>query len=481
MDRREFLQLSSMAALSLYASRLHALQMESPAVRKGPAKKVVILGAGISGLAAGLELTQAGYDVTILEAQLRPGGRVYTLRAPFSDGLYAEAGAGRIPLTHTLTLDYVKRFKLELDPFFPQSGADVFLWRGQRQVVPHGQDPDLAHLNLNLTAEERKVGFGGLAKQYLQPLQEKVRLLPADSWPLPSFAAWGDISLGDYLRQQGASRDAILYLSQGFESDSLLDFIHDSVSHAVPMLWKIRGGNDRLPHAMADALRDNIRYGAVVVRISQTPKNAEVTYTNAGSHHTLVADHVICTLPFTVLRGVEVHPQWSANKAFAIQNVYLSPVTRAYAQTKSRFWEADGRNGFASVDQPMEVWSPTYNQPGKRGIVMSYTYENLAREYSAMSEEAQVQRSLDLFEQIHPGMRENFEGATTWSWLNHPFSKGAFMVTKPGQFRTVVPYLATPEGRIHFAGEHTSPWPGWIQGALHSGLRAAHEIARGTA
>jgi len=477
MDRREFLQLSSMAALSLYASRLQALQTRSSAVRTGPAQKVAILGAGISGLAAGLELVKAGHNVTILEAQLRPGGRVYTLRAPFSDGLYAEVGAGRIPITHTLTLDYVKRFKLELDPFFPQSGADVFLWRGQRQVVPHGQDPDLTHLNVNLTAEEGMVGFGGLTKKYLQSLQEKVRALPADAWPLPSLAEMGEISLGDYLRQQGASVDAILYLSQGFDTDSLLDFVHDSVSHAVPMMWKIRGGNDLLPHAMADALRDNIRYGAVVARIAQTPTNVEVTFANAGSHHTLVADHVICALPFTVLRGIEVHPQWSVNKAFAIENVYLSPVTRAYAQTKSRFWEADGRNGFATVDQPMEIWSPTYNQPGKRGIVMSYTYEDLAREYSAMSELAQVQRSLDLFERIHPGMRQNFEGAATWSWLNHPFSKGAFMVTKPGQFRTVVPYLATPEGRIHFAGEHTSPWPGWIQGALHSGLRTAREIA----
>jgi monoamine oxidase len=95
MDRRQFLQLSSMAALSLYASRLHGSQMGSSATQ-GPAKKVTILGAGIAGLAAGLELAQAGHDVTILEAQLRPGGRVYTLRAPFSDGLYAEAGAGRI-------------------------------------------------------------------------------------------------------------------------------------------------------------------------------------------------------------------------------------------------------------------------------------------------------------------------------------------------------------------------------------------------
>jgi monoamine oxidase len=480
MDRREFLQLSSMTALALSASRLHRLPVGSAAVRKGPPKRVTILGAGMAGLAAGLELVHAGHDATILEAQLRPGGRVYTIRAPFSDGLYAEAGAGRIPSTHDLTLDYVKRFRLELEPFFPQSGSEVFLWRGQRQIVPYGQEPDLTRLNANFTTAERKVGIGGLSKKYLGPLQEKVRALPADAWPLPSLAWMGEISLGDYLRQQGASADAVQYLSEGFESDSLLDFVHDSVSHAAPMLWKIRGGNDHLPQAMADALRENIRYGAIVARIAQNLAGVEVTYTNAGSHHTILADYVICTLPFTVLREIEVHPQWTASKAFAIKNLYMGPVARVYAQSRSRFWEADGRNGFASVDQAMEIWSPTYNQPGKRGIVMSYIYEDLAVRYSGMGEGAQVETSLDLFEQVHPGMRKNFELATTWSWLNHPYSKGAFMVTKPGQFRTVVPYVSVPEGRIHFAGEHTSPWPGWIQGALHSGLRTAREIAAPT-
>jgi monoamine oxidase len=100
MDRRAFLQLSSMASLSLYAGNLSGLHMGQSALRKGPAKKVVILGAGISGLAAGLELVGARHDVKILEGQLRPGGRVYTLRSMFSDGLYAEAGAGRIPTGH---------------------------------------------------------------------------------------------------------------------------------------------------------------------------------------------------------------------------------------------------------------------------------------------------------------------------------------------------------------------------------------------
>ena len=478
MERRNFLRVAGAAGLGVCAGRLPALSMGNAALWSGAAASVTILGAGVAGLAAALELVAAGHRVTILEAQMRPGGRVYTLRSPFSDGLHAEAGAGRIPTTHHLTLDYVKRFKLELDPFFPQAGSNVFLWRGQRQIVPFGHDPDLAGLKINFTPEERKVGFDGLSGLYLEPLQNKVRALPEDAFPLQmsSLTSMGEISWADYLRQQGASSDAIEVLCEGFEGDSLLDFVHDSVSHAVPMLYKIRGGNDRLPYAMAESLRDNIRYGAVVVKIAQQPGKVQVTYTNAGAPHTVTSDYLICTLPYTVLRGIEVQPAWSPNKDFAIRNLCMGPVARVFAQTKARFWEADGRNGFASVDQPMEIWCPTYGEPGNRGIIMNYIYEDLAVHYSGMSAEEQVQTSLDLFEQIHPGMRENFEGSTTWSWLNHPYSKGAYLDVMPGQFKTVMPYVATPEGRIHFAGEHTSPWPGWMQGALHSGLRTAREV-----
>ncbi len=160
----------------------------------------------------------------------------------------------------------------------------------------------------------------------------------------------------------------------------------------------------------------------------------------------------------------------------AIQSIYMGPVARVFAQTKSRFWEKDGRNGFATVDQPMEVWSPTFNEPGTRGIVMSYIYEDLAVKYSEMSENKQIQTTLELYERIHPGFKNEFESATTWSWLNDPYARGAYMVTLPGQYHSVVAQLATPVDRLHFAGEHTSPWPGWMQGALHSGLRVAKEV-----
>src|SRR3954462_5192253 len=294
MNRREFLQLAAIAAVGAYAQQSEALRFDA-LTRRGPAKRIVILGAGLAGLAAAEDLINAGHQITILEARNRPGGRVYTLRKPFTGGVYAEAGAGRIPSTHALTLKYVKRFGLQLDPFWPESGSNVFLWRGKRQVVPFGKEPNLDGLDLNFTPEERNVGFGGLEDKYLKPLQEKMRALPDDAWPMPQMSELGDISLGDYLKKQGASSDAIQALSLGFERDSLLDFVHDSISHVVPKLWKMRGGNDQLPYAMAKLVSDKIKYESVVTILEQKNANVEVVYKAAGKQRTIKADRVICT------------------------------------------------------------------------------------------------------------------------------------------------------------------------------------------
>src|ERR1051326_6793629 len=97
LDRREFVKTGGLALAGLTFSRSDALKL----MAAGPAgnkKKLLILGAGVAGLAAGLKLKEMGHEVVILEARTRPGGRVHTLREPFSDGLYAEAGAGRIPI-----------------------------------------------------------------------------------------------------------------------------------------------------------------------------------------------------------------------------------------------------------------------------------------------------------------------------------------------------------------------------------------------
>src|ERR1041385_3945329 len=131
MNRRQFLKRSALTAAGLTLSRSHALAFAGVAP-----KEIIIIGPGMAGLSAGYELMHLGPAVTILEARARPGGRVHTLREPFSDGLYAEAGAARIPDNHDLTHKYVKEFALPLEPFYPSHLNALRFDRGQREEVP---------------------------------------------------------------------------------------------------------------------------------------------------------------------------------------------------------------------------------------------------------------------------------------------------------------------------------------------------------
>src|SRR5438270_13203575 len=146
INRRTFLKQSTIAVAGVSLARLPII------IATVAPKKIIIIGAGMAGLSAGYELSQAGHDVTILEARTRPGGRVQTLREPFSEGLYAEAGAARIPDNHDLTLHYVKHFGLTLVPFFPNKLAMVFLIGGKRIKGRSWTDLDLSQVPLNLTA-----------------------------------------------------------------------------------------------------------------------------------------------------------------------------------------------------------------------------------------------------------------------------------------------------------------------------------------
>ena len=166
LTRRDFLRLSSLAAGSLYMAPFSPV-MATPGqpIRRGASTNVVIIGAGLAGLTAAYELTEAGHNVTILEARTQPGGRVRTLRAPFADGLHAELGAGRIPDNHDWTLKYVKHFGLELAPFYPTNQDFTTFLRDTRIRVPPGTPPDLSKFPVDLTDEERARGLDGLFEQ----------------------------------------------------------------------------------------------------------------------------------------------------------------------------------------------------------------------------------------------------------------------------------------------------------------------------
>lgn len=482
IDRRTFLKngMAASGGLALWSFGQPSTA-RTRVERRGPRKKVLILGAGLAGLSAAHELREAGHEVVVLEARSRPGGRVYTLREPFAEGLYAETGATRIPENHHWTMKYVELFGLALDEFRPIDKQDVYHVRGHRFIADHGTNLEWP---VELTPEERTLGLSGIRKKYVTPVVEKMGDVSAFDWAPPdSLREYDGMTWTEFLRRRGASPAAIGLLTMGhsaglYDDVSALQILRVSVEgRKRRQMYKIRGGNDRLPQAFASKLKEHIRYGAPVVRIEQEGSSVRAAYLESGQLQTVSGDYLVCAIPFSVLKGVEVAPALTPEKRRAIEELWYTSIARISLQTKSRFWEAEGLSGFAHTDLPvMEAWNLSHNSPGSRGMLVAYSSGAPARDIAAMEETKRIASTIDHLEKIFPGLREQCEVGASVCWDEEQWSRGAWSWLKPGHAASVLPHISRPEGRIHFAGDHTSSWSSWMQGALESGNRVAAAI-----
>lgn len=440
-------------------------------------KRVVVMGAGLAGLAAAYELRKSGHDVTVLEAQMRAGGRVRTGRAAFADGLYAELGAGRIPGGHVWTHKYIREFGLELKPFYPDSGAFCTYARGTR--VEHAQDaaPDLGAFPLGFSEREKEAGLGALIERAFGEVIEAVK--DAETWPPAELVAHDSGTLADFLRERGVSPDVTELLGLGpawyYPAAELINVLANG--HGEHDLTRIVGGNDRLPAAFAGSLAERIRYGAVVVRIAEGRGEAVVSYRQGGMLRTLEADHVVCAIPLPLLRNVAGVEKFSTKKWEAIREIHSLGLSRISMQVRERYWEAEGLNGFALADIPGEIWHPTFDVEGERGILQAYLFGPASERVERMDRAARDEYALRVTDAVLPGLAPHVEGTVGYCWANDRWARGAARIMAPGQMRDLFPYLSGPEGRFHFAGEHTSRWNAWMNGALESGNRVVREIA----
>jgi monoamine oxidase len=447
-------------------------------------KRVIVAGAGLAGLVAAYELSELGHDVTVLEAASIPGGRVHTLRANFADDLHADAGAMFLPADHPLPLAYARKFNLPLETVNPGENSHLVYVAGERIEVSKGSPvtwPDA----LDLKPDEKGLLPAQLAQKYVGQLLGSIGDPKSSGWPPPGMENLDRESFGDLLRSHGASQGAVTLLGlnffnlmgDGVESYSGLFELRDAaLEQGGAASSLIVGGNDLLPRAFASVLKGRIRYGSEVRSISQDDDGVEVIARTAAGEHPYEGDYLVCALPFTTLRRIEVDPPFSYAKRRAIEQLPCTSVIRIFLQMREKFWLKDQLSGAAFTDLPIMSVYPMYNQPGPRGILSCYAAGENARMLEAMSEDDRIEFTLDQMEKLYPKIRKYFETGTTWCWTSDPRECGGYMYCRPGQlyrFRGIVP---VPEGRVHFAGDHTSPWPGWMQGALDSGRRCANEI-----
>jgi len=449
-------------------------------VAGGAGRRVLVIGAGMAGLTALDRLSHAGFHVTVLEAQGRAGGRVRTVRGPFADQLYADFGASYVVDCHTRLLAYVDELDLPLQIVNPRHLASIYHLEG-RNLPFTNQLP--ADFPLRLTAAERHMGFVGMLITYLSPgLKAVAQPSLGARWPDAHARALDRINGRQLLRDAGASNPATKLLGDsllglygdGLDSTSGLFLTTQQKLSEFKVTYTIRGGMDRLPAALSARYRDRIHYGCNVTAIHHSPRGVRVDVRRGRATGRMEADFLVAAIPYAALRHVRIRPRLPSRKRRVVAELRNTSVVRAFVQCRTRFWERVDPSGTVFTDIPgLSIFSG-YARPSHRGVLEAYICGVPARRLSAMRNPAPA--IVRTMAQVFPDLPEFAEHVVWHCWDNDQWARGAYAWYAPREMMAFLPHLTRPEGRIHFAGDHTSLIPGWIEGAIESGERVASEI-----
>jgi len=456
-------------------------------------KHILIVGAGMSGLVAASLLQDAGHHVKIIEGSNRVGGRVLTLR--FSGGTYFEAGAMRIPEMHDLVFEYIRKFGLPVNPFINSTPEDFIYVNGiQTRAKIYERDPDI--LKYPVAPSERGKTAEQLFNMAVQPIVDFINKDPARNWPivekqLDRYSVYTFLKFYPYRPKTTFSEGAIEMMSvllslEGIMEEAFLDILRDTMLFKPETrFYEITGGNDRLPQAFLPQLQQHILFNRRVTKIIQHNDCVTLNYMDPHSFETyaMTGDLAIMTIPFTVLQQVEVEPRdsFSHGKWRAIRELHYMRATKIGIKFRSRFWEQQGLHGGKTMtDLPIRsAYYPSHGlgTAGPAAMLASYSWEDDTMPWDGLSQEQRIYFALRNLATIHGDQvyREFVTGAS-YSWTLDPLACGAVTFFKPGQQSALYPYIPTPEGKVHFAGEHTTLTHGWIQGAIESGIRVALEV-----
>ncbi len=474
---------------TLHRLRAHAIGAST--------QQVTILGAGVAGLVAAYELERLGHKVSVLEGSSRIGGRIYTYRFGEGPGApYAELGAQRIPLSHAYTLHYIGELGLaaRLCPFhtlFSTAAAYVATQRGYVRLADA----------LPVIEDEFTRGVAG---RHYKP--ETLRFAAwlvtvVDSIAPPALRAGLRDALATRLLDLLEARDLRPYfVPSSLRVDlplffaehpdvraacggALDAFLDDILTETSPDLVQLRGGLDQLVGRLAAKIRGPIQRGSEVVGLQVRDQDVLVTVHRPGQIETMRCDHVVCTIPFSVLRNLRLGG-FDHEKLTSLHCMTYCSATKIAFHCRTPFWEEQGITGGASFSGGAlrQTYYPSSgNDPARSVLLASYAIGQDADHLGSLAPAVRhrlARREVARMppELLRPGM---VLGAMSMAWGQHQWSAGGCSVRWSGtamQREQQRRLAARPQGRLLFAGEHCSSSPAWIDGAIASALDAVEQL-----
>lgn len=465
MNRREVLRAGLLLSSQLW---------NWPVTASPRPRRVIVAGAGLAGLSCAYELMKRGHEVTVLEASGRIGGHVHTLREGLPDGLYADVGAEHFTQPgYDICWRYFEELKLEVLPY-PHRESQLLLVDGR--MLPQAQAR---------AAELTKWAGDGFSSQEIRYLREQPERnflhLYFDRYIdkiRDEYQPFGvglddldDISVAQLLRKSGASAAAV---QQFGSAESALHAIWklailrlrktDENPHA---LFRLKGGNQTLPDALAHRLGNRIQTGSPITAIRHAADGVEVRCQTAEGDKSFHAEYLVCCMNAVMLRGITVIPEWPEAKRYAIQNVPYTVETRPVLVSKTKFWLADGYSGNMDFNGPLlgPLWAMAQDVPTARGLLIGTSQARVS-----------ARAARDLVEKCYPGSA-TIESCQVVDWSRDPWSMTCEARTyKAGQLRRMWPAVIAPVNKVHFAGAYCDNQSWGMEAATRSAVRAARAI-----
>lgn len=442
--------------------------------------RVAVLGAGIAGLHAAYRLAQLGVPVDVYEASDRAGGRTFTARGMLDAGQIAELGGELVDSGHLTMQALAEEFGLTLDDLLEPEDvrAETFYFGGR--VVPEEEilaawEPVASLLAAAFDAAEND------DDEYARLDVISIRDWLAENVADETLRALLDVAyVGEYGRETNEQSVLNMVYLIGFD-----DTEHFKVFGVSDERYHIHEGSSAVAEAIAAELGDRVRLRH---RVTAIREGAAVRVVAEGPGGTVEEDydHVIVTLPFTVLRDVTIEVPISADKRTILDTLGYGTNAKLMLQTTSKPWRTppdlpgaviSGGAGFAD-NGAQTFWETSRGQSGEEGILTHFLGGTAGAAANEGTPESLAERVLPLLDEVFPGTEAAYNGnVLRMHWPSVPTALGSYACYAPGQW-AYYGVEGEREGRLHFCGEHTSlDFQGYMEGAAETGLRAAMDVA----